>query len=221
MTFGIQPSSIPFNEKGEFPVNRHLEWIQHRQVTELATKQAKEQCQLGKLSRENVKHVALMKSETSITDHIDTAQISPKPQDVLFGTGISHPGNDYFRHLIASQMDCYNNAVSNFDKTLLSLQVISQVKESGGRFLKLSAKNWYIAKDEEARKKVASTFRNQRKVIVRRNLQEPLCTDGENVNKILHPWARESGDSSMDSGSSSSCTSPDSKSMKQTANEPM
>jgi len=165
MTFGIQPFSIPFNEKkGNLPVYRHLEWIQHHQAIKPAMKQGKIQCQHDYLNKKDVKYAILSEDDNDKMDHIYAVRIVPKPQDVLFGTGISHPGNNYFRFLIMSQMDCYNNADSNFDKTLLSLQVISHVKESGGRFLKMIGKDWYVAKDEEIRKKVSSSFRNQRRV---------------------------------------------------------
>jgi len=167
MTFGIQPCSVLLNENGRFPVYRHLEWIQHHQAIKPIIKHGKVHSQQKLFTKDNVKHTALSINENIKTDY---SQVLPKPQDVLLGAGISHPGNDYFRFLIASQMDNYNNADSSFNKTLLSLQIISQVKESGGRFLKMKENYWYIVNDEEVRKKVSSSFRNQRKVAARCNL---------------------------------------------------
>jgi len=162
-TFGIHPSLLPFDEQGEFALNVHLEWMKHRETVEQTRKEGKEQ--LRPFYGGGSGYIALS-DDTAVErlDRADTDRVVPMPQDVLCGIGISHPGNDYFRYLITSKLSLYNNAASKFDKTLLTLQVISQVKESGGRFLKMRGKEWYVAQDEEARNKVASSFRNQRKV---------------------------------------------------------
>ena len=86
-------------------------------------------------------------------------------KDVLLGRGgysHHHPGNKSYRKLILDNQKIYKK-LDNNEKTALSMKVVAQVKESGGRFLKRDEnaleQMYYIVHDVTARLKVSQALR--------------------------------------------------------------
>jgi hypothetical protein len=85
--------------------------------------------------------------------------------DVLFGRGKvkEHYGNVYLHKLIAFKQDRYE-ASERWEKTVIAEEIVSIIREHGGRFLKLNptAQEWVEVDSETAREKVSHTFRSRR-----------------------------------------------------------
>lgn len=65
--------------------------------------------------------------------------ITPEPRDVLCGRGISchqHPGNKFLRQLIDRNLPKYATADSKSDKSSILRDIIRNILQQGGRFLK-------------------------------------------------------------------------------------
>jgi hypothetical protein len=99
------------------------------------------------------------------TSIVDKNQISNF--DVLFGRGKvkDHYGNIYLHHLIAMKQGRYE-AAERWEKTLIAEEIISIIRDRGGRFLKQSSVNanepWTVVDADTAREKVSHTFRSRR-----------------------------------------------------------
>ncbi|CAJ1932631.1 unnamed protein product [Cylindrotheca closterium] len=86
-----------------------------------------------------------------------------KDEDVLFGNFRDHAGNRRLRDLVESIASQYDTA-SRGDKRRLADQILAQVKESRGRFLKpLDDGRWEIVSDRVASQKIGYHFRNLRR----------------------------------------------------------
>jgi hypothetical protein len=87
----------------------------------------------------------------------------PEPDDVLIGR--SHPYHIYsgtcrLLDLIESKIDQYYRSTSHkFLKTCIDMEVVKNIKESGGRFLTWTKTGWKILDDTTAREKTANLFR--------------------------------------------------------------
>lgn len=85
--------------------------------------------------------------------------------DVLLGRGIKHPGNDCFRKIVADRFKGYETSTKK-QQTQITNEIVEIItKDIGGRFLKKSEDNtsWEEINSNEARLKVAHTFRTIRK----------------------------------------------------------
>ena len=88
-----------------------------------------------------------------------------RPEDVKLGRGKPlqrHPGNIWFRNLVANYFDVYD-ALKRAQKTELSERIVDQVRMEGRRLLKPKDGDWVEVDEKEAREKVAFTFRTERK----------------------------------------------------------
>lgn len=88
----------------------------------------------------------------------------PNRNDVLFGRGGGtnfHQGNMNYRAKIKSKQRDYINARQRAIKTIIISDIISQVRDDGGRFLKQDDNNklWYEVDDKEVKKKTSQTLR--------------------------------------------------------------
>lgn len=86
-------------------------------------------------------------------------------KDVLLGRGgysHHHPGNRSYRKVILENQKKYKK-LDNNEKTALSMKLVAQVKETGGRFLKrdqnVMGEMYYIVPDMTARLKVSQALR--------------------------------------------------------------
>lgn len=108
--------------------------------------------------------------DDSLSAVLDEALIAsrtlvPVEKDIKFGRGKPlqrHPGNIWFRTLISDQFEEYNDSDKK-RQTELSRYIIEVIKNQGRRFWKEQDGKWEIVSDEDAREKVAITFRTERK----------------------------------------------------------
>jgi hypothetical protein len=88
-----------------------------------------------------------------------------RPNDVLLGRGRYHPGNVDFRKRVATCFDEYE-ASKKQKQTRIARQIIQTIVNDGGRFLTkppTKSDSWEEIDLDEARLKVAHTFRSVRK----------------------------------------------------------
>lgn len=99
------------------------------------------------------------------------SQISPKLSwDIHYFTGRSttnHPGNIRFRELIDAKQHAYDAIDCQLWKTPALSAILSEILESGGRFLEQVEIDgtliWLEVSDERARVKVSLRFRSKRR----------------------------------------------------------
>ena len=109
------------------------------------------------------------------TKATDEDQVGIHKADVLLVQGMNsalriQPGNIRFRKLIEDQYPTYSAYQKKSQKTKLSEQIVRKVAGWGGRFMKWDPEQgvWTEVDFIEARKKVATTFRDVTKAIKRR-----------------------------------------------------
>lgn len=88
-----------------------------------------------------------------------------KDADVLSGRGGGtnlHPGNRFFRQLIVSHSNAYDEATKS-KKPLVARDVVQQIRQRGGRFLRKDSKDglFYEIGDDLAREKASQAFRHR------------------------------------------------------------
>jgi hypothetical protein len=89
----------------------------------------------------------------------------PSNVDVLCGRdreAHGHVGNKRFRVMISWYRDNYQNAKSRDEKTRITNEIVSSVRECRGRFLKKDENTniWYDVGDEYAHEKVSHALRS-------------------------------------------------------------
>lgn len=87
--------------------------------------------------------------------------------DVLCGQGGQsnrHPGNQYYRHLVLNMNEKYQIMRCINAKKDLSMEIVQQIQESGGRFIKIDegCGKFYVLALAEARKKTSQALREIR-----------------------------------------------------------
>lgn len=134
LTFGVPTKSFPVTYDGELKNTNHLKWLARRRIKEAA-----------------LKHY-------SYFDGIDT----PSRRDVLQGRGKSlqkHSGNVLMRNMVSKYFVDYKQALKSH-KGEYVLNVVRDVHQIGGRFLRREDNGWWVEmSDEAARDKVSMTFR--------------------------------------------------------------
>jgi len=91
----------------------------------------------------------------------------PTCKTVILGRGkkiLAHPGNLFFKDVVATQLDAYLAAESRIDKTAILMKVIMDVRDCkpGGGFVKLNPKTgqYFEVNDFLAKEKTAQAFRD-------------------------------------------------------------
>merc|ERR1712038_2184663 len=112
-------------------------------------------------------------STANTTNTTNNATITqPTDKDVISGRGHGanrHGGNQIYRHLVKKYKFPYVKAISDLDKHNISMQVVNEIHEGGGRFLKRvygNASNgnngdiqWAVMDMMEVKKKVGQALR--------------------------------------------------------------
>lgn len=162
-TFGIQSHHIPiYANTGNYKVQNHTRWLKLQQM----------------------KDDAFEKNESFAGIEC------PTHNDVVFGRGwvkVRHPGNAVFRDMIETQLEKYTNTRSKRDKTLMTWSIVSELKESGARFLREDKSGWWMeVSNEEARRKVSIGFRDIRKAKTKSaKLATAALSDGNGNNQAI------------------------------------
>eukprot|EP00539_Tryblionella_compressa_P002474 CAMPEP_0178741338 /NCGR_PEP_ID=MMETSP0744-20121128/5085_1 /TAXON_ID=913974 /ORGANISM="Nitzschia punctata, Strain CCMP561" /LENGTH=493 /DNA_ID=CAMNT_0020394201 /DNA_START=7 /DNA_END=1488 /DNA_ORIENTATION=+ len=151
--FELQTYGIPANEElilpdGSLSLAWHQEWLGMRRAQE-------EEIQTGSK---------------------DDGVILPKKFDVLFGRGKNtreHTGNLRCALLVEMHLERYEKA-NKQEKTEITRQILAQVHDSGGRFLKHDKKTgWQEVDRDAAREKISHFFRFLRSKVVSEEGQPP------------------------------------------------
>jgi hypothetical protein len=87
--------------------------------------------------------------------------------------------------LIEENLDRYD-ATPKHKKMSISLEIVNEIHQRGGKFLTLSDTGWYEIDDATAREKVSSCFRSIRKVKGPKTIDAKKPTGGT-VRKIVDP----------------------------------
>ena len=146
MTFGIPTQFLPVDVDGNIQLEHHNLWLEQRRQSESMRERNQDQ-------------------DPALQD-TKSPPVIPGSLDVLFGrekTSQVHPGNARYHMIITSNIELYDSTASKQGKTELALRLIREIKESGGRFLKLEKEGWVVVDDDAARVKVANAFRSRRK----------------------------------------------------------
>mmetsp|Transcript_4451 Transcript_4451/g.10732 ORF Transcript_4451/g.10732 Transcript_4451/m.10732 type:complete len:202 (+) Transcript_4451:73-678(+) len=120
-------------------------------------------------------------TSTSTTNTMMNVLNEISSRDILLGRGKplqKIPGNIWFRKLISEEYDRYESS-NKVEKTRLSREIVTMIRNDGRRFWRQGRgnstecndsnenarfwSNWIEISDDEARKKVAFTFRTERK----------------------------------------------------------
>lgn len=163
-TFGIQPIEMPiYTNTGNIKPQNHHKWLDLQRTKDDAIKKSKPffgiEC--------------------------------PNHKDILFGRGwpkTKHPGNAVFRNLIEARLNEYNNALSKGEKTMITLSIVLELKESEARFLREDKSGWWMeVSNDIARQKVSIGFRDIRKAKIKsselRSAAAAAASGGNNNSK--------------------------------------
>ena len=100
--------------------------------------------------------------EPTEKSYVDFGEVQDK--DILFGRGgrtNHHPGNISFRERILEDQPAYKKCKNKTEKLEMIMEVVDWVKnKQNGHFLAIDDGRYYIATDEQARKKVGQYFRD-------------------------------------------------------------
>eukprot|EP00980_Cylindrotheca_fusiformis_P000165 scaffold26_cov117-Cylindrotheca_fusiformis.AAC.6 len=136
-TFGILRSALPISPNGEPLRDHHLSWVKHMQCVE--------------------------RNETNSPDLSEATGYTYA--DVIFGRGRKiqeHVGNINLRRMLEQYRRSYDQC-SRSARQDIAEAIVKQIKANGGRFLKRENSGWKEVSDSEARIKVTTAFRSQRK----------------------------------------------------------
>ena len=145
MTFGIPNEALPVAFNGSFRLGAHRDYIRR------------------------------MRKADEIDDDVDRI-IVPGKYDVLLGRGKplqKYSGNLNYHYIIEGYHDRYEQAAKGV-KAELAKEIVTKIKNQGGRFLKQDEAGWAAISDETARSKVSHTFRNHR-IAARTALKKALA----------------------------------------------
>ena len=157
MTYGIPTNSFPVTFDNKIKRSNHIEMISMMRKKEQYTKDSNE---------DNV-----MRNGRGGQDHILEYVIVPNSLDVLFGKGgpsQNSPGNIRLKMFLDNLWPQYYAMESKDEKANLVSKVIGSFKQGGGRFLSKDAGVWMTVPDDVTQPKIATMFRNRKKVAVQK-----------------------------------------------------
>ena len=141
MAYGISSSFLPITNTGNIKNQNHLKWLGFRQAKENAIEHGIE------------------------FNGIDC----PSIKDVLTGKGphvSSNPANVTYRKIMEKRFLEHRDALSADRKTMISREIVDELRENGSRFL-IKEKSWWEKCDRDtAREKVSVAFRDMRKTFL-------------------------------------------------------
>lgn len=158
-TFGIPANILPFTESGEPLIHNSRAWLSRRRELEatmarkmegasalfsLTGKSASlsnqiELTQPNKKAKKAVSGPRKVKAKTPKAAGGAKPTFTPGDKDIVMGKGRliqDMPGNVRFRAIVRSYFNRYESLTNNQDKTVLAMQIVEDIKEGGGRFLK-------------------------------------------------------------------------------------
>jgi hypothetical protein len=179
LTFGIPREAIPIMDDGSLNLSQHhklLDILKFREAEEKRATQEKETKQSAFASSPASTGEKLTssspwfppKNTEDVEDDEGLIVLIPSPMDILMGRGRqpnSRPGSLRMYHVLHENMDAYEAATHNAEKTKMAKKIIKEMKASGCRFLReVEEGGGYVEIDvSTARAKIAHRFRNLRR----------------------------------------------------------
>lgn len=158
--FGIAEDSIPIiNCNDERILDDHKRWFADRKEKDSVIAIEKEALMV--FGMPETVHDTM--EETTIV--CDEEEVVPKPDDILFGHYMQHPGNIKLHKLLEDHAEAYELIEEKKGKMDYALKLVQYVKDQGSRFLIFDKANqkWMEVSDTKARLKVSKTIRNRRR----------------------------------------------------------
>lgn len=129
------------------------------------------------------KHTKISASDSSLP-----LITEPTDKDVISGRGHGanrHGGNQNYRNLVKKYKVQYIKAITDLDKHQISMQVVNEIHEDGGRFLKRvyghECVQWEVMDMNEIKKKVSQALRENAS-----DLRNILSQQSRNASPVLH-----------------------------------
>jgi hypothetical protein len=112
----------------------------------------------------------------------ETGIQQPTFHDVLLGRGAAcwnHVGNRKFRHIVAMYLCRYENCKARIEKMIVVAEIVRQIINSGGRFLKKDPRTmtWFTVERKAAVEKVGHAIRDKRAMENKREYNEKVIKD--------------------------------------------
>jgi hypothetical protein len=105
-------------------------------------------------------------SVSALAEFMESIVMCPRAEDCLFGKGMPtmrHPGNVAMRRLLEPRYERYERAGYR-DKAAIAWEVVDEIKQGTGRFLKEDPDGWFVqVGDEMARQKISIAFRDMKR----------------------------------------------------------
>lgn len=177
-SFGIPVCRLPVDlesrfqilKKKQFDLKYHRKWLSIREAKETAIFAAIGRNSKGQLLESNSDGVgSSFKGIMSLVREMRSKFVEcPRHEDCLFGKGrsvMSHPGNIAMRRLLEVKINRFE-ALASIQKSFVAWEVVHQIKQGKGRFLKEDTKHagvFVITTDDTAFKKIAIAFRDLKK----------------------------------------------------------
>lgn len=118
--------------------------------------------------------------------------LHPAPGDVLCGRGKPYqdfPGNLRVGEIVDETVPRYLETMERLSKTMIAMNIVQQIKDSGGRFLVRRDDGWELAQDKVARGKISQALRVRALKVIRNEGLEPLRLREDGVTPSPDPLA--------------------------------
>lgn len=138
-SYGIPVDLTPITDSGNIKTTHLKQWLRLRKIIEVG------------MTPDGIK-----------TDKVSIIEC-PRSNDVIFRPGTSmlcHPGNVVFRGLIEAKQN--RTTVKRAEKEEVALEIIQEVKDTGGRFLMWDNGGWWSVLEDEnlISTKIAISYRD-------------------------------------------------------------
>ena len=146
LTFGIPKKALPISMNGEVKRKNYRQWLKNR-----------------------------YSHEEDETMTLQNSILIPGRLDVLFGRGKpiqSHIGNLRYQVLLDKHRLAYEEA-KKYEKLDITKQIVAQVQQYSGRFLKAEGAGWKEVDDTAASQKISHAFRTRRRNALEKEDDEP------------------------------------------------
>lgn len=174
-TFGIPTHVLPVDEDATFHFRYHRAWLEKRKEEEmLSTQRAAEFAPL-------ITSLCQAQEVPRVQNGTGPQRNFRQPIQVILGKGRliqELPGNVIFRGIIQDKLEEYENCRMTLDKTILAMQIVADIKQDGGRFVKVdeAAPGEYVEVDDIAAKnKVAAAFQSYRRSLKKIAVSQQGC----------------------------------------------
>lgn len=164
-TRDMKEASIFLSDKGRTSIGIPVHWSKGTRGDHQIVSQNTKSMDLVRTQPRSVQYFAETNTNNDVP--LKRHQLTLTDKDVVLGKGRiiqNLPGNIQFRNMVRSLTNKYELASNRIEKTFLTMQVVADIKNSGGRFLKEDAEGevYVEVPSDVARLKVSSAFHRYR-----------------------------------------------------------